>query len=279
MTSKKHENLSFSGYSKENIPGRLRVLIGSRSIRSAAKDWGLSFSTLNNYLSRKIEPSLEVALKISSAENVSIEWICGLENYSYKNQHEQKEPKEPVIERIFKLVARYPSRSEAARAWGININTMQNYYKRRHHQPAPLPREQQLKKIAECEDVSMEWLLTGEGTPPEVTKEKKSSLVQKKAERPLLSQNNKGVQTILSAWEALSKQEQELLTKLLLRKGAEFLTILLDNNIQELHELEGVRRLLALQLKNIPNERVREIYEKLETSGDQSNLTDRQASA
>ncbi|EAX0015460.1 hypothetical protein LXS77_001776 [Salmonella enterica] len=187
--------------------------------------------------------------------------------------------KEPVIERIFKLVARYPSRSEAARTWGLNVNTMQNYYKRRHQQPAPLPRKQQLKKIAECEDVSMEWLLTGEGVAPEITKAKKRSLVQKKQEQRSLSHDKKGVQTILGAWEALSEKEQELLTKLLLRKGGEFLTILLDNHIQELHNLEGIRRLLALELKNIPEERVREIYEEYETADDHFNLTDKQASA
>ncbi|EHD3653141.1 hypothetical protein OYQ71_003814 [Salmonella enterica] len=187
--------------------------------------------------------------------------------------------KEPVIERVFKLVARYPSRSEAARAWGLNVNTMQNYYKRRHQQPAPLPRKQRLKKIAECEDVSMEWLLTGEGAEPETTKKEKRSLVQRTQGQRPLNHSNKGVQTILGAWGVLSEKEQELLTKLLLRKGGEFLTILLDNHIQELHSLEGIRRLLALELKNMPEERVREIYEGNTSEADHFNLTDKQASA
>ncbi|EBK1728396.1 hypothetical protein AH934_07980 [Salmonella enterica subsp. enterica serovar Virchow] len=187
--------------------------------------------------------------------------------------------KEPVIERIFKLVTRYPSRSEAARAWGLNVNTMQNYYKRRHQQPAPLPRAQQLKKIAECEGVSMEWLLTGDGVEPEITKPKKRSLVHRERNKRLSNHDGKGVQTILGAWEALSEKEQELLTKILLRKGGEFLTILLDNHIQELHELDGVRRSLALSLKSLPDEKVREIYEEFEAAGDHSNVADRQASA
>ncbi|HFW3711938.1 TPA: hypothetical protein ACIBKF_001133 [Salmonella enterica subsp. enterica serovar 6,7:y:-] len=187
--------------------------------------------------------------------------------------------KEPVIERIFKLVTRYPSRSEAARVWGLNINTMQNYYKRRHQQPAPLPREQQLKKIAECENVSMEWLLTGAGVEPDIKKTKKRSLVQRGRGKHLSSHDKKGVQTILGAWEVLSEKERELLTKLLLRKGGELLTILLDSHIQELHELEGVRRLLALELKNVPDEKVREIYEVLETTSDHLNLDEKQASA
>lgn len=32
--------------------------------------------------------------------------------------------KEPIIERIFRLVERYPSRNAAARAWGINEGTL-----------------------------------------------------------------------------------------------------------------------------------------------------------
>lgn len=187
--------------------------------------------------------------------------------------------KEPVIERIFRLAARYPSRSDAARAWGINVNTMQNYYKRRYQQPAPLPREQRLRKIAECEDVSMEWLLTGEGIEPEEMERKKSSLVQSVQGKTSSSYEKEGVQTILGAWGALSEKEQELLTKVLLRKGGEFLTILLDEHIQELHALEGVRRALALSLKNLSDQRVREIYEGGESESDHFTVTDRKASA
>lgn len=52
--------------------------------------------------------------------------------------------KEPIIERIFKLVERYPSRNAAARAWGINEGTLKNYYNRK--EIAPTPRYNQLKK-------------------------------------------------------------------------------------------------------------------------------------
>lgn len=69
------------------------------------------------------------------------------------------ETKEPIIERVFQLVDRYPSRSAAARAWGININTLKNYYTRRDIEP--VPRKNQLVKIAKTEDVSLNWLLYG----------------------------------------------------------------------------------------------------------------------
>ncbi|ECB6684898.1 hypothetical protein G8935_003089 [Salmonella enterica] len=204
-----------------------------------------------------------------------------------KERQKTKEPnssfvekgKEPVIERIFKLVTRYPSRSEAARAWEININTMQNYYKRRHQKPAPLPREHQLKKIAECENVSMEWLLTGQGEEPTIPERIDHSLVQKKRRKQPSNHRSNGTQAILGAWEALSEKEQDLLKKLILRKGGEFLTILLDDHIQELHALDGVRRLLALELKNIPEEKVREIYEEYEAKGNHFNVNEKQARA
>ena len=76
--------------------------------------------------------------------------------------------KEPIIERIFSLVERYPSRNEAAKAWGININTLQNYYKRRDI--APTPRKQLLEVIANHEGVSLDWLVEGIGEPPVDTK-------------------------------------------------------------------------------------------------------------
>ncbi|WP_053014273.1 MULTISPECIES: hypothetical protein [Xenorhabdus] len=76
MNGKKIAEVSFVEPTKESIAGRLKQLIGDRSVRAAAKDWGLSFSTLNNYLTRGTEPSLNVALKISQVERVSVEWIA-----------------------------------------------------------------------------------------------------------------------------------------------------------------------------------------------------------
>lgn len=72
--------------------------------------------------------------------------------------------KEPVIERIGMLTKRYPSRSAAARAWGININTLNSYFKGGQTQPAP--RESILIRISESEGVSLEWLKEGKGESP-----------------------------------------------------------------------------------------------------------------
>lgn len=76
MTTRKENDFAISDEGKEKIADRLRTLIGKRSVRAAALDWGLSFSTLNNYLTRGTEPSLNVAIKIAHVELVSIEWLA-----------------------------------------------------------------------------------------------------------------------------------------------------------------------------------------------------------
>lgn len=174
--------------------------------------------------------------------------------------------KEPIIERIFRLVERYPSRNAAARAWGINEGTLKNYYNRRDY--APIPRPHQLKKIAESENVTLEWLMTGEGNvEPKDSKEPKKE-----------NTDNVDAQ-ILMFLSFLKPQEKQQVADVLGRKGAEQLLILLDEHIQELHALVGVRRAIALSLGNLPDEKVREIYALSEAKGDHLNLPQKAASA
>ncbi|EDU2969803.1 bacteriophage CI repressor [Salmonella enterica subsp. enterica serovar Manhattan] len=74
--TRKENALSFQAGEKENLPARLRLLIGSRSARSAAAEWGLSFSTLNNYLNRGTDPSFSVMKIIAIKEDVSLDWLA-----------------------------------------------------------------------------------------------------------------------------------------------------------------------------------------------------------
>lgn len=76
MQEHKSKSLSLESPEKESIAERLRLLIGSRTVRAAAEEWGLPFSTLNNYLTRGTEPPLNVALRIAKMENVPIEWLA-----------------------------------------------------------------------------------------------------------------------------------------------------------------------------------------------------------
>ncbi|MFI7974181.1 helix-turn-helix domain-containing protein [Serratia marcescens] len=119
--------------------------------------------------------------------------------------------KEPVIERIFRLVERYPSRSAAARAWGINVNTLKNYYRRQDIEPTP--RHSQLLKIAEVEGVSIEWLTTGQGESP------------KSQER---TSKAPGTDRLVDMLSFLTDEERRHLTEVLARKGVETVLYLLD---------------------------------------------------
>ncbi|AXH61306.1 hypothetical protein [Providencia huaxiensis] len=82
MNRKKALEVSFQDKAKESplatksaFKERLKILIGSRSIRTAAKDWGLSFSTLNNYLTKDTDPALSTIQSIATQENVSLDWL------------------------------------------------------------------------------------------------------------------------------------------------------------------------------------------------------------
>lgn len=75
MKGKESEFVSLQDTAKETFKNRLQELIGERSIRGAAADWGLTYSTLNNYLTRGSQPRIEAARKIAIAENVSVEWL------------------------------------------------------------------------------------------------------------------------------------------------------------------------------------------------------------
>lgn len=76
MRKKKTNDFAFDVDRKENFVARLKQLIGNRSARAAATEWGLSFSTLHNYLTRGTEPSFTAMQNISNKEHVSLDWLA-----------------------------------------------------------------------------------------------------------------------------------------------------------------------------------------------------------
>lgn len=81
MGYRKENKFAFDEARKENFIQRLKEVIGGRSIRAAAKDWGLSFSTLNNYITRGTEPSFIAMQAIAHAEGISLDWLAfGISN-------------------------------------------------------------------------------------------------------------------------------------------------------------------------------------------------------
>ncbi|HBE9179089.1 TPA: hypothetical protein KNH08_001965 [Serratia fonticola] len=156
------------------------------------------------------------------------------------------EAKEPVINRVFQLVDRYPSRSQAARAWGMNVSTLQNYYKRKDI--APTPRKAHLLKIAEQEGVSLEWLLTGQGKPLH-QENKKNEMTDSQSSKSASKTNTSKVdEKILEMLSFLSFDEKEKIVEVLVRKGVEIVLCLLDDNNIKLLQLPGEEkeRLMAL---------------------------------
>ncbi|EEC7727399.1 bacteriophage CI repressor [Escherichia coli] len=174
---------------KESIQDRIKQLIGGRSMRQAAMDWGLSYSTLNNYFEKGTTPGLKV-----------------------------------------------------------------------------------VKDICRVENVSLEWLILGTGTT-------QSTPTQEITQPTIEDAEGKNYQTISAIWSSLEPVELEKLSKKLGRKGADFLTILLDHDIQALHSLHGQRRALALSLNELTDEQVREIYEFCKTKSDHFNVTYKKTSA
>ncbi|EIN6832249.1 helix-turn-helix domain-containing protein [Escherichia coli] len=67
---------SFVDQGKESFRERLVKLIGNRSVRTAASDWGIPPSTLNNYIHKGTEPSFKIACLISDKEQVSLNWLA-----------------------------------------------------------------------------------------------------------------------------------------------------------------------------------------------------------
>lgn len=87
MTKLKENDFSFEDDGKESFKTRLKKLIGQRSIRAAAREWGLSFSTLNNYLNKGTEPSFTAIRGIASHEKVSLDWLAyGSQASEYNNK-------------------------------------------------------------------------------------------------------------------------------------------------------------------------------------------------
>ncbi|EJY9246307.1 helix-turn-helix domain-containing protein [Salmonella enterica] len=177
--------------------------------------------------------------------------------------------KESVRERI-KLLMRGRSKSAVAKLWGLPFSTLNNYFEK-----DAIPSLQVASQIAAVEGVTIDWLVLGKECPQTQSQPQLPPLQPRQYE----AERDKSVQVILAIWQGLEPNEQERISKLLSRRGSDFLAILLDQHIQELHELVGVRRLLALELKNIPDEKVREIYEEYEAKGNHFNVNEKQASA
>lgn len=75
MGTSKVSELAFEDYSKATIQERLKALFKGRTLRQAALDWQLPYSTLNNYFSKGATPGLDVVNRIAHIEKIPVTWI------------------------------------------------------------------------------------------------------------------------------------------------------------------------------------------------------------
>ncbi|EFB9235143.1 helix-turn-helix domain containing protein [Escherichia coli] len=96
MSRQATDDFSFSQNRKESIQDRIKQLVGTRSLRKATSDWGLPYSTINNYFEKGTTPGLNVVATIAKLENVSLEWLVYGENNSDPIIEKEKVPAEDV---------------------------------------------------------------------------------------------------------------------------------------------------------------------------------------
>lgn len=94
MKGKKNESVSFADATKETLIERIHKLIQGRSIRSVSIEWGLPYSTLNNYLNKGTDPSFKAIQTIAEAERVSLDWLAfGINKSELESIREKEAPK------------------------------------------------------------------------------------------------------------------------------------------------------------------------------------------
>ena len=100
MNTVKKENVSFAQSGKESIRDRMKSLFKGRSLRKVSLDWALPYSTLNNYFARSATPSVEILVKISEIENVSLAWLATGKDgvYMLDEAHSSNGQAQPIIE-------------------------------------------------------------------------------------------------------------------------------------------------------------------------------------
>ncbi|EKS6643334.1 hypothetical protein QCD58_002126 [Enterobacter hormaechei] len=175
------------------------------------------------------------------------------------------EVKNPVAVRINSL-ARGRKLTEAAQDWGVNYNTLRNYFVRENARP----KRDTLEKISIAEGVSVEWLLTGRDSSEQKNAQNESEMSNyvesKVVSTPL-------VQLLLT----LSDSEQTRLYKMLARKGVETILCLLDEDNIKLLQLPESVKAGVLRLAKGPDTAIREILSTVEQDDPPKSLADKKA--
>ncbi len=98
--TQKENSFAIPQEGKESFSSRLQTLIGNRSVRAAAKAWGLPTSTINNYLHKGTEPAFKMVLAIAKAEGVSLEWLANGPNEDESKPNKDQEAQTVTSEKV-----------------------------------------------------------------------------------------------------------------------------------------------------------------------------------
>ncbi|EMO1733892.1 helix-turn-helix domain-containing protein [Salmonella enterica] len=137
------------------------------------------------------------------------------------------------------------SRSKVAKLINVSLSTLQAWENQERE-----PSASDILRLSEALGVSASWLLCGEAA---------AHNEQQSVPPPPSNKDH----TLMTIWESLEPIEKELLSKLLLRKGSDLLTQLLDNETICLMQLTGERRDAALLLARLLPKDVREILSEM----------------
>ncbi|MGJ3444069.1 helix-turn-helix domain-containing protein [Enterobacter sp. PTB] len=177
------------------------------------------------------------------------------------------EEKESFRERLQQLIGRRSVRA-AAKDWNLPTSTINNYLHK-----GTEPALKVVLAVAEAEGVSLEWLATGlnkdgiDFNKTQRTQDRKTS-----ADSP----SDSDYQWFKVIWDSLEQHERHRLSRLLGRKGADVLTLLLEDHALGLLKLSGDAREAALLLNKLPESELREILRKYrEVTKDQSVSVER----
>lgn len=130
-----------------NVGDRIKTVIGKRSIRQAARDWGLPFATVNNWL-RGAMPALDAIAEISKKEGVSLEWIAYGEESKTELAQPSGEPSTKLIsdlEHLTKVPTFDIEAAAGAGAW-ISDENISDYW----YVPRTLLRQERLEHAELC---------------------------------------------------------------------------------------------------------------------------------
>lgn len=165
-----------------------------------------------------------------------------------KNVSFPEQGKETIQDRLKKLMAGRSLR-KVSQDWGFPYSTLNNYFAK-----GTMPGVDVVTRVAHVENVPVEWLVLGTDAELDADLEARHP----KLENPPTSPND-DFQGLRVIWESLTRAERAQLTRLLGRRGADVLTLLLDEEALKLLTLTGDVRQAALALEKLPESRLREI--------------------